>query len=111
VLAGAAEMERNLVGERTRAALSVKRARGQRISRTPYGYDLAPDGATLVENPAEQTIIGEILGMRARGMSYPRIARALTGRGIPTKRGNSHWRHETVAGLVKRHGNNGASRP
>ena len=43
VLAGAAEMERNLIRERTRSALAVKRASGKRISRTPYGYDLGPD--------------------------------------------------------------------
>ena len=34
VLAGAAEMERNLIRERTKSALAVKRANGQRISRT-----------------------------------------------------------------------------
>ena len=49
--------------------------------------------------------------MRAGGVSYPKIARALTERGILTKRGNRRWRHETVAGLVKRHGNNGVGRP
>ena len=36
VLAGAAEMERNLTSERTKAAMQVKRARGQRISRHPW---------------------------------------------------------------------------
>ena len=103
VLAGAAEMERNLTRERTKAALAVKRARGQRISRTPYGYDLGPDGITLVENPAEQAVIRDILAMRDRGMSYPKIARVLTDRGIPTKRGGAHWQHATVAGLIRRH--------
>ena len=89
----------------------MKRSRGQRISRTPYGYDLAPDGTTLVENEAESAVTQDILAMRGRGMSYPKIARALTERGTPTKRGKAQWRHETVARLVKRHGSNGASRP
>ncbi len=111
VLAGAAEMERNLTRERTKAALAVKRSRGQRISRTPYGYDLAPDGITLVENEAESAVIADILAMRGRGVSYPKIARALTERGIPTKRGKGQWRHETVAGLFKRHSSNGGTRP
>lgn len=103
ILAGAAEMERNLVRERTRAALAVKRANGKRISRTPYGYDLGPDGATLVENDAEQAIIRDVLAMRNRGLSYERIAVALTDRGISTKRGNGRWNKATIRGLVKRH--------
>ncbi len=39
VLAGAAEMERNLIAERTRAAMRQKRERGERASRiAPFGY-------------------------------------------------------------------------
>ena len=56
VLAGAAEMERNLTRERTRSAMAVKRANGQRIGTVPYGSDLAGDGAMLVPNDAEQTV-------------------------------------------------------
>lgn len=64
VLAGAAEMECNLTRERTRSALAVKRANGQRISgRIPYGHDLADDGVTLTENPAEQAVIRDIQAM------------------------------------------------
>ena len=36
VLAGAAEMERNLTRERTRAAMAVKKANGQRVGTVPY---------------------------------------------------------------------------
>ena len=44
VLAGAAEMERNLTRERTRSTMAVKRANGQRVGAVPYGFDLADDG-------------------------------------------------------------------
>lgn len=41
--AGFAEMERNLIAERTRAALERKRERGERLGgRLPYGFELAP---------------------------------------------------------------------
>ena len=46
ILAGAAEMERNLVRERTRSALAIKRSNGQRVGSLLYGYDLASDGST-----------------------------------------------------------------
>ena len=111
VLAGAAEMERNLTSERTKAAMQVKRARGQRISRhIPYGYDLGADGIALTENPEEQVVITEIMRLRAAGMSLAKIAQALTERGIQTKRGNTRWAHKTVAGLIERHGYNGPAK-
>ncbi len=104
MLAVLAEFERDLVSERTVAALAHMRSQGKRISRTPFGYDLAPDGTTLVENFAEQAVIKDILTMRARGLSFPKIARSLTERGIPTKRGNggTQWNQATINGLVRR---------
>lgn len=60
VLAGAAEMERNLTRERTRSARAVKRANGQRIGAIPYGFDVAQDRITLVPNEAEQAVIADI---------------------------------------------------
>jgi DNA invertase Pin-like site-specific DNA recombinase len=103
VLAGAAEMERNLTRERTRSAMAVKRGNGQRIGTVPYGSDLAEDGTTLLPNEAEQAVIGEIRTMRAARWTLERIAEALTTRGIPTKTGKSeNWTHQAVARILKR---------
>ena len=109
MLAVLAEFERDLVSERTVAALAHMRSEGKRISRTPFGFDLADDGTTLVENLAEQAVIADILAMRGRGMSFPKIARSLTERGIPTKRGKggTQWNQATINGLVRRHGDAG----
>ena len=103
VLAGSAEMERNLTRERTRSAMAVKRSNGQRIGSVPYGHDLASDGVTLVENTAEQTVIADIRSMRSRGMTLKKIAAELTDRGVPTKTGKSpHWSHQAVARILGR---------
>ena len=103
VLAGAAEMERNLTRERTRSAMAIKRGNGQRIGTVPYGYDLADDGATLVSNESEQAVIAEIRGWRSAGWTLERIADALTTRGVPTKTGKSvGWTHQAVARIVRR---------
>ncbi len=103
VLAGAAEMERNLTRERTRSAMAVKRANGQRIGTVPYGFDLADDGAALVPNEAEQAVIADIRGMRSNGMKLEKIAAALTKRGVPTKTGRSTaWTHQAVARILGR---------
>ena len=102
-LAGAAEMERNLTRERTRSAMAVKRANGQRIGAIPYGFDLADDGATLVPNEAEQAVIADIHTLRSAGATLLQIAEGLTLRDIPTKTGKStRWTHQAVARIVSR---------
>ena len=103
VLAGAAEMERNLTRERTKSAMAIKRANGKRVGSTPYGYDLADDGATLVENHAEQAVTEEIRAMRKGGTSLRNIASELTRCRVPTKTGkSSRWSHQAVSRIVSR---------
>ena len=103
VLAGAAEMERNLTRERTRSAMAVKRANGQRIGSVPYGYDLSDDSATLLPSDVEQAVIADIRAWRAARWTLERIADALTARAVPTKTGKSErWTHQAVARILGR---------
>ena len=103
ILAGAAEMERNLTRERTRSAMAVKRANGQRIGSVPYGFDLGDDGVTLTENEVEQAVIRDIRTMRAAGKKLQQIADTLTEQGVPTKTRKSHrWTHQVVSRILSR---------
>ena len=102
LLAVFAEFERDLVSERTTAALAVKRANNQRVGTVPYGYDLASDGVTLVENDTEQAVITDVRAMRQAGRTLKRIAQTLTERGVATKTGRSRWSHQAVARLLAR---------
>ena len=56
----------------------------------------------MTENPIEQAVITEIVTMRERRMSYPKIAKALTERGVPTKHGNHKWDQASIRGILKR---------
>ncbi len=103
ILAGAAEMERNLTRERTKSAMAVKRANGHRVGTVPYGYDLGPDGVSLVPNEAEQAAITTIHELRAEGQTLEQIADELTSLATPTKTGkSSRWTHQAVARIIKR---------
>ena len=103
MLAVLAEFERDLVSERTTAALAVKRANGQRVGSIPYGHDLSNDKTTLVENAVEQAVIADIRVMRAKGKTLKQIAARLTERGVPTKTGKSRrWTHQAVARILSR---------
>jgi len=105
MLAVLAEFERDLVSERTTAALAVKRANGQRVGSVPYGFDLADDGTTLVPNESEQAVIADMKAMRTTGRKLKQIANTLTERGVPTKTGKSlRWTHQAVARILNRGG-------
>jgi DNA invertase Pin-like site-specific DNA recombinase len=96
-----AELERAMIRERTRSAMSVKRLRGERISgHVPFGWDFGSNGR-LVANAREQTIIARMRRLRAEGLSYRGIAARLDGEGILPKRGR-RWIHTTVKSILTR---------
>ncbi|HEY6345101.1 MAG TPA: recombinase family protein [Bryobacteraceae bacterium] len=85
MLAAFAEFERNIISERTVAALRHKRAHGQVFNHAPYGFD-GVDGA-LVLNAAEQAILERLKALRKAGNSYSRIAKELNAEDVPSKTG------------------------
>jgi DNA invertase Pin-like site-specific DNA recombinase len=87
VLAVLAQFERDLVSERTRAALSFKASRGERIGEIPYGFTLDAGGVQLRSNPEEQATLVDLRTMRDAGMTWRVIAEALNARGLRTKKG------------------------
>ena len=101
MLAVLAEFERDQISERTTTALRFKAAQGQRIGRVPFGYDLADDGTTLIQNPIEQQALAIIQELRSSGESLRAIAKELELRGVRTKEGKP-WTHSTVQRIVNR---------
>jgi len=88
VLASVAQWEREAIGERTKAAMAMKRDRGQYTGgRPPYGWHLARDGRTLEVDPAEQTVIAEAINLRARGLSLRQVVADLDRRGMRSRQG------------------------
>jgi DNA invertase Pin-like site-specific DNA recombinase len=98
MMAAFAELERNLIAERTATALVHKKAHRQAYSPTPYGFDRV--GKELSENPQEQEIIAQIFTWRQNGWSLRKIAAELNRRGVPTKQGGK-WYAATVRYLLR----------
>jgi DNA invertase Pin-like site-specific DNA recombinase len=98
MLAGFAEFERNLIAERTTAALCHKKAHGEVYNHVPFGYR-AVDGS-LVPDPAEQTVIARMATLRALGLSYHRLVDTLNADGVPTKQGGE-WHAQTVKNILE----------
>ena len=100
--AALAEMERRLIGERTKAALSHKRSRNEKTGGDiPFGFDLTADGL-LVKNEREQRVIRIIKKLHGQGFSLRRICTELEREGHKTKRGNAAWHPQSVAHIIKR---------
>jgi DNA invertase Pin-like site-specific DNA recombinase len=103
VLAGAAEMERNLISERTKAALDVKRKNGYKTGgkNPPYGFDAKRNGK-LVENEDEQAVLAAMVELKQAGETYESITSFLNEQGIKSKTGKL-WNPGTTYGVLSRH--------
>jgi site-specific DNA recombinase len=96
-----AQYERLIIRARTKAALAVKRARGERIGQLPLGFQLAADGDHLEPNAVEQDKLARIWALKATGWSTRRIAAALNTHGLTTRRGTP-WQFQHVAHVLRK---------
>jgi site-specific DNA recombinase len=85
VMAGAAELEKNLIGERTSQALQHKKAQGERVGTVAYGYQLNADGIRLLVNAQEQEVIGLARMYADHGLSLRKIATRLADEGYVSR--------------------------
>ena len=77
-----AEYERALIRSRTRAALGVKKKRGERVGTVPFGFHLAADGKALEADEREQAVIARARSLRAAGASVRGIVASLASEGV-----------------------------
>lgn len=87
ILASFAQFERKLIGERTSAALQVKKRAGIRLGR--------PD-----RSPPEVVI--RVCVRRAEGATLRAIAAELNADGVPPSQGGQTWRASSVASVLAR---------
>ena len=95
-----AQYERAIIKHRTRAALSVKRARGERTGSIPYGFQLSGDGHSLEPCPAEERVISMIQDLRAEGETLQAITDRLNRDEVPAR--GRRWHLTTVARILNR---------
>jgi site-specific DNA recombinase len=97
MLAGFAEFERNMIAERTTAALNFKKAHGKVYNHVPYGYRAV--GGSLVPDATEQAVIARMTTLRGQGMPYNEIANTLAADAVSTKNGGT-WHRQTVMNIL-----------
>jgi DNA invertase Pin-like site-specific DNA recombinase len=109
VYAAMAQKERELISERTRAALAAAKARGAVLGGDrgwrPPNPPCAAAAATARAGQATRTahrLLLEVEALRDEGLTHRGLARALAERGVPTPCGSGTWTHTTVARLLAR---------
>ena len=85
IIISGSQYERRLISQRTRDALSAKRARGERLGAIPA-------------LPREVT--RRIVAERREGLTFQKIADGLLADGIPTARGKACWYPATIRAVV-----------
>ena len=77
-----AAYEKALIGQRTKAALQVKKARGEKLGGlVPTGWKVV-QGGKLERNDDEQQLIERCRSMKAAGLKLDAIAANLTAEGV-----------------------------
>jgi len=103
VLAAFAEYEKKVIALRTRHAMLRYQAGGRIMgSRLPYGMMRDPeDAGRMIEDPSEQAVISEMLGLRRNGLGPTDISREMERRGIRARNGGT-WTVTGVSRILRR---------
>lgn len=95
-----AQMEREVIGARTREALRHKAEQGHLIHAPALGFRAA--GGGIAEPDAEElAVVRHVLALCEADLPFHRIAERLNGEGLPTKRGG-RWHASTVHRIYTR---------
>jgi len=93
-----AEYERLIIGARTKVALQVKKKKGERVGRIPYGFELDEDGIRLKVNPDEQYTLKLMNQMRSEGHSLREISEQLNFYNRMNRKGP--WNHVSISRVI-----------
>jgi DNA invertase Pin-like site-specific DNA recombinase len=97
LLAAIAELERNIIIERTKAGREAARARGKFVG-APRLYGWLPDRSAVV--PEEAEVLAEVTERILNGESVGSIVKDLNARAIPSTTGK-HWRSNTLRQVME----------
>jgi DNA invertase Pin-like site-specific DNA recombinase len=100
------ELEADLIKDRVKSGMDLKKEKGEFIGKIPYGWMLS-DGkqSDLIPNPPEQQVISlmkelkELKDGNGKPMSYTKVAKEINRRGYRTKTGKE-WTHVQVQRIL-----------
>jgi site-specific DNA recombinase len=112
IFAAFSQLERDLISQRTAAALHERSKRDGNIGRLPYGSVRTPDGVAV--DPVAAAVVQHIFALRQCDLSLRAIAADLNQQGHRPPYSSTRWHHTGVREIILnldayRGGNRGAS--
>lgn len=103
-LASIAELERRIISQRTKDALSAKKARGHKLGcPNPHAGGQARAAQFAATSQVDPQALIIVRDLKSMGMTTTRqIAAGLTQRGIKTSTGSTQWHSAQVSRLLAR---------
>lgn len=102
IMTAVSQWEREAIGERTRDAMSHKRANGERVGSVPFGFKLAVDGKHLERDTTETDLLVRMRELRCAHRTFVQIADELNRLGFRTRK-NTPWRHQYITEALRKY--------
>lgn len=99
IMSSVAELELNMIRERTRNALRKKKEKGECYGQVPYGYDKDADN-NLIENVKEQKNIKLVKDLYKQGLNYNKICEHLIENDIERKPCSKKWFPTQISRII-----------
>lgn len=93
-----AQLERDFVSERTKAALGRKKEKGEKVGRPPYGKKFV--NKKLEVNMDEFSVVQKIMKMHDMGYSFTDITKHLNKNGIKNRSGKD-WHRNMIIRIIE----------
>jgi len=100
ILSSLYEMELELIKERTKDTLRMKKENGKVYSQISYGYDR--NGDDLIENKYELKVLKKMFRLMESGKTFGEISKFLNRNKHTTKKGGK-WTRQNVRHTLKKH--------
>ena len=100
ILSSLYEMELELIRERTKDTLRMKKENGKVYSKISFGYDR--NGNDLIENKKEMKVLRKMMRLNQSGKSFGEISKFLNRNKYTTKKGGI-WTRQNVYHTIKKH--------
>ena len=99
VMAGAAELERNMIRERCNEGRKIRKLQGRRLGQIPFGFTVGQD-KVLIPDPMESKAVNRVHQLSSSKISYRKICKKLEDEGYKSRTGN--WNHHTIKSIIQR---------
>ena len=98
-----AELESDNTSERVSAGMQMKKQKGERLGRIPYGWKLSGlKGSDLIEHEEHQQVIKKIKEMKKDREKVKDIIKYLEDNNIPPQKASKRWHPSAIQYIVKR---------